>query len=164
MTNYCNPHTYYFSFSVFCVVRYFRLSLLNNFYCDILYLCNIVIPIINLVTSANLKKAGIWPAEIFFWKNKTRCSDQLCSCLWFFNLMPFPWNFGRQTPFKADRAVLTDWNRLLTVKRKNNVSAFHGNERTYATQSRYNSFAKSAKNACFLISISAVVLKLMVNK
>ena len=118
MTNYCNPHTYYFSFSVFCVVRYFRLSLLNNFYCDILYLCNIVIPIINLVTSANLKKAGIWPAEIFFWKNKTRCSDQLCSCLWFFNLMPFPWNFGRQTPFKADRAVLTDWNRLLTVKKK----------------------------------------------
>ena len=78
---------YYFSFSVFCVVRYFRLSLLNNFYCDILHLYNIVIPIINLVTSINLKKAGIWPAEIFLWKNNTRRSDQLCSCFWFFNLM-----------------------------------------------------------------------------
>ena len=28
----------------FCVVRHFRLSLLNNFYCDILHLYNIVIP------------------------------------------------------------------------------------------------------------------------
>ena len=34
-----------FSFPVFCVVRHFRLSLLNNFYCDILHLYNIVIPI-----------------------------------------------------------------------------------------------------------------------
>ena len=27
-----------------CVIRHFRLSLLNNFYCDILHLYNIVIP------------------------------------------------------------------------------------------------------------------------
>ena len=31
-----------FSFLVFCVVRHFRLFLLNNFYCDILHLYNIV--------------------------------------------------------------------------------------------------------------------------
>ena len=37
--------------------------------------------------------------------------------------MPFPWNFRRQTPFKDDRAALTE---LLTVK--NNVNVFHGNE------------------------------------
>ena len=33
-----------FFLSSFCVVRHFRLSLLNNFYCDILHLYNIVIP------------------------------------------------------------------------------------------------------------------------
>ena len=33
-----------FSFPVFFVVRHFLLSLLNNFYCDILHLYNIVIP------------------------------------------------------------------------------------------------------------------------
>ena len=37
----------------------FRLSLLNKFYCDIFHLYNIVIPIINSVTSASLKKAGM---------------------------------------------------------------------------------------------------------
>ena len=31
-----------FFLSSFCVVRHFRLSLLNNFYCDILHLYNIV--------------------------------------------------------------------------------------------------------------------------
>ena len=31
---------------------------LNNFYCDVLRLYNIVIPIKNLMTSVNLKKAG----------------------------------------------------------------------------------------------------------
>ena len=41
-----------FSF-LFYVERYFRVSLLNNVYCDILHLYNynIVIPIINSVTS-----------------------------------------------------------------------------------------------------------------
>ena len=43
----------------FFVVRHFRLPFLNNFYCDILHLYNIVIPIINSVTSVNLKKPGM---------------------------------------------------------------------------------------------------------
>ena len=38
--------------------------------------------------------------------------------------MPFPWNFRRQTPFKDDRAALTE---LLTLK-NNTSNAFHGNE------------------------------------
>ena len=46
-----------FSFPVFCVVRHFRLSLLNNFYCDNLH--NIVIHILNSLKSENLKKAGM---------------------------------------------------------------------------------------------------------
>ena len=33
-----------FFLSSFCVVHHFRLCLLNNFYCDILHLYNIVIP------------------------------------------------------------------------------------------------------------------------
>ena len=69
-----------FSFPVFCVVRHFRLSLLNNFYCDILHLYNIVIPIINLVISVNMKKTGMASRNILM--NHTRCSDQLCSNLW----------------------------------------------------------------------------------
>ena len=47
-----------FLFSFF-FVRHFRLSLLNNFYCNILHLYNIVIPIINSATSVNLKKTGM---------------------------------------------------------------------------------------------------------
>ena len=52
----------FFLFAVFlcvcvCVARHFRLSLLNNFYCNILHLYNIVIPFVNSVTSVNLKKA-----------------------------------------------------------------------------------------------------------
>ena len=48
MTNYCNlyPYYYFFSFSIE-IVRHFHLSLSNNFYCEILHLYNIVIPIIN---------------------------------------------------------------------------------------------------------------------
>ena len=66
------------------------------------------------------------------------------------NLMPFPWNFRRQTTGTNDRAIKTTRSngmklrlietRLLTVK--NNVNAFHGNERTYAIQGRHNSSAK----------------------
>ena len=47
-----------FSF-LFWVVSHFRLSLLNNFYCEIFSLYNIVIRIINSLTSVNLKKAGM---------------------------------------------------------------------------------------------------------
>ena len=47
----------FFSFLFYFV--HFRLSLSNNFYYDILHLYNIVIPIINSVTSENLKKAGM---------------------------------------------------------------------------------------------------------
>ena len=38
--------SFFFSFPVFCFVRHFCLSLLNNFYCDILHLYNFVIPTI----------------------------------------------------------------------------------------------------------------------
>ena len=66
------------------------------------------------------------------------------------NLMLFIWNFRRQTTGANNRAIKTTRRngvklrlietRLLTVK--NNVNAFHGNERTYAIQSRHNSSAK----------------------
>ena len=78
--SYCNSYPYYFFFSSF-VVHHFRLSLLNNFYCDILHLYDTVSPIINSVTSVNLKKAGLASRNIVI-KNNTRCSDQLCSSLW----------------------------------------------------------------------------------
>ena len=60
MTNYCNPYPlYYFFFSIFLGCTSFPPDLpLNNFYCDILHLYNIVIPIIGSVTSVNLKKSG----------------------------------------------------------------------------------------------------------
>ena len=54
---YCNQYPRYFFFSSFFVVRHFRLSLLNNFYCDNLH--NIVIHILNSLKSENLKKAGM---------------------------------------------------------------------------------------------------------
>ena len=57
-----------FSF-LFWVVRHFRLSLLNNFYCEIFSPYNIVIRIINSVTSVNLKKAGMASQNIVI--NKT---------------------------------------------------------------------------------------------
>ena len=46
---------------------------------------------------------------------------------------------------------------------KNNVNAFQGNERTYAIKTRHNSSRSRTQNIslCFLISISAVILKLM---
>ena len=57
-----------FSF-LFWVVRHFRLPLLNNFYCEIFSLYNIVIRIINSVTSVNLKTAGMASQNIVI--NKT---------------------------------------------------------------------------------------------
>ena len=59
--NYCNPYKcislLFLAFPAFCLVRHFRLSLLNNFYCDILHLhCDCYI---SSVTSVNLKKAGM---------------------------------------------------------------------------------------------------------
>ena len=57
-----------FSF-LFWVVSHFRLSLLNNFYCEIFSLYNIVIRIINSLTSVNLKKAGMASQNIVI--NKT---------------------------------------------------------------------------------------------
>ena len=29
-----------------------------------------------------LENRLVWPAEIMLWKSNTRCSDQLCRCLW----------------------------------------------------------------------------------
>ena len=58
-----------FSF-LFYVVRQFRLSLLNNFYCYVLHLYNIFIFIINSVTSVNLKKAGMASQNIVMKKDK----------------------------------------------------------------------------------------------
>ena len=57
-----------FSF-LFWVVRHLRLPLLNNFYCEIFSLYNIVIRIINSLTSVNLKKAGMASQNIVI--NKT---------------------------------------------------------------------------------------------
>ena len=70
------------------------------------------------------------------------------------NLMPFPWNFRRQTiePYLTDwkndskqlDEIKANWNQATDSKKQwhNNVNAFHDNERTYAIQSRHNSSAK----------------------
>ena len=85
MTNYCNSYLYRLLllllllvvvvvvvvFSFFFVVRHFRPSLLNNFYCNIVRLYNIVIPLINPVTSVELKKAGVASRNIFMKKQYT---------------------------------------------------------------------------------------------
>ena len=47
-----------------CVIRHFRLSLLNNFYCDILYLYNIVIPTQVQYNICKPEEGWLWPAEI----------------------------------------------------------------------------------------------------
>ena len=70
-----------FLFSFF-VVRHFRLSLLNNFSCNILHLYNIVIPILNSATSVNLRKT-CWYGQPnilnIVVKKHTRYYDLLCS-------------------------------------------------------------------------------------
>ena len=78
------------------------------------------------------------------------------------NLMPFPWNFRRQTIGANDRAIKTTRStgmklrlietRLLTVK--NNVNAFHGNERTYAIQSRHNSLREVERKTLAYVFLS----------
>ena len=47
-----------------CVIRHFRLSLLNNFYCDILHLYNIVIPTQVQYNICKPEEGWLWPAEI----------------------------------------------------------------------------------------------------
>ena len=78
--------------------------------------------------------------------------------------MPFSWNYHQQTPFKDDRTTLTE---LLTVK-KTNVNALHGKEsikeRNYALQNADTRprLQRRTQNLCFVISITAVILKLTV--
>ena len=77
--------------------------------------------------------------------------------------MLFPCNFHQQMAFKDDRTALT---KLLTVKKQ---CKFHGNnsmkEHNYALQNA-NTFCprlqRRMQNICFVISISAAILKLMV--
>ena len=75
-----------------------------------------------------------------------------------FTWMLFPCNFRQQTAFKDGRTALTE---LLTVKKKQ--CKFHGNnsmkEHNYAWCPRLQ---RRMRNICFVISISAVILKLMV--
>ena len=72
-----------------------------------------------------------------------------------------------QDAVHAQKSVTVPLTGVLTGKdgaiyrKKTSVNAFHGNERTYAQQSRDNSGSRT-QTICFLISISAVVLKLMV--
>ena len=56
------------------------------------------------------------------------------------------------------------YTKIFFTLRRNQIRALRSDISVPLNEERYNSFAKSAKNACFLISISAVVLKLMVNK
>ena len=77
--------------------------------------------------------------------------------------MLFPCNFRQQTVFKDDRTALTE---LLTVKKKQ--CKFHGNnsmkEHNYGLQNAdtCHRLQSRMQNICFVISISAVILKLMV--
>ena len=76
--------------------------------------------------------------------------------------MLFPCNFRQQTVFKDDRAALT---KLLTVKIQ---CKCYGNnsmkEHNYALQNADTCprLQSRMQNICFVISISAVILKLMV--
>ena len=76
--------------------------------------------------------------------------------------MLFPCNFCWQTAFKDDRAALT---KLLRVKKQ---GKFHCNnsmkEHNYALQNADTCpcLRSRMQNICFVISISAVILKLMV--
>ena len=76
--------------------------------------------------------------------------------------MLFPCNFCQQMAFKDDRAALTE---LLTVKKK---YKFHGNnsmkEHNYALQNANTCprLQRRMQNVCFVISISAAILRLMV--
>ena len=54
-----------------CYAGYLRHSLLNNFYCDILHLFDIVIPKISSVTFVNLKKACMASRNIVMKKQYT---------------------------------------------------------------------------------------------
>ena len=77
--------------------------------------------------------------------------------------MPFSSNFRRQMPFKDDRAALIE---LLRVKK--NINAFHENEwmkeHNYALQNADTRprLQRRTQNISFVISTSAVILKLMV--
>ena len=75
----CNLYLYQF-FCVFLFMLSFPpLPFKQYFYCYILHLYSIAIPINNLITPVNLKK--VWPAEISLTKVfNTRCF-QMCSSL-----------------------------------------------------------------------------------
>ena len=51
-----------------------------------------------------------------------------------------PYLTDRKNDSKQSDEIKTNWNQA--TDRKNNVNAFHGNERRYAIQSRHNSSAK----------------------
>ena len=59
MTNYCNSYPYYLLLFRFLCFTSFPPRLIKKIYCDTLHLHNIVTPIINSVTSVNLKMAGM---------------------------------------------------------------------------------------------------------
>ena len=91
--------------------------------------------------------------------------------------MPFSWNFRRQTTGANDRAILNRLKKRLARSNRmklrlietrlltliNNVNAFHGNERTCDTKPTQLLRRSRTQNIslCFLISISAVILKVM---
>ena len=52
--------------SSFCVVPHFRLSLLNNFYRDILHLCNIVIAYFHRLSPVAICKARLISCDSFY--------------------------------------------------------------------------------------------------
>ena len=64
--------------SVIFTVLSFKKSLLMRHSPSILY-CNSYHNFSNIYKP---EKRLVWPAEIVLWKSNTRCSDQLCSCLW----------------------------------------------------------------------------------
>ena len=84
------------------------------------------------------------------------------------NLMPFPWNFRRQTLYR-DRSVLNTnskiyfrktTGRLLTVKKQCKRISWQC-KNIFPTEP-IQLVCEVRQNICFLISISAVILKLMV--
>ena len=72
----------FYSFLVFCVVRNFRLSLLNNFYCKILHLYNIVIP--RKFSNICKPREEGWYGQPKYCYGRTIhfVLNQLCSSLW----------------------------------------------------------------------------------
>ena len=114
--------------SVIFTVLSFKKPLLIRHSPSILY-CNSYQKFSNI---CKLENRLVWPAEIVLWKSNTRCSDQLCSCLWtsrclvlniladtisyyLFKLFPRFWLTKSTRIIHHNRLLMTKFGRILRL-------------------------------------------------